>query len=43
LRIRFNKLFVICKEQNWEVPKVLDGGGINLSFRKNFGSDEILE
>jgi hypothetical protein len=43
LRIKFNKLFVIYKQQNWEVARVLDGGGINLSFRRNFGSDEILE
>jgi hypothetical protein len=41
--IKFNKLFVICKQQNWEVAKVLDGGGINLSFRRNFDSEEILE
>jgi hypothetical protein len=26
LIIKFNKLFVIYKEQNWEVARVLDGG-----------------
>jgi hypothetical protein len=34
---------VICNEQNLEVARVLDGGGINLSFRRNFGREEILE
>jgi hypothetical protein len=40
---KFNKLFMICKKQNWEVARVLNGGVINLSFRKNFGNEEILE
>jgi hypothetical protein len=40
---KFNKLFMICKQQNWEVARVLNGGVINLSFRKNFGNEEILE
>jgi hypothetical protein len=26
LRIRFNKLFMICRQQNWEVTRVLEGG-----------------
>jgi hypothetical protein len=43
LRIKFNKLFVICKQQNWDVARVLDEGGINLSFRRNFGREEIVE
>jgi hypothetical protein len=34
---------VICKQQNWEVARVLEGGDINLSFRRNFGREEILE
>jgi hypothetical protein len=34
---------VICKQQNWEVSRVLEGGVINLSFRRNFGCEEILE
>jgi hypothetical protein len=25
------------------VARVLDGGGINLSFRRDFGREEILE
>jgi hypothetical protein len=43
MKIKFNKLFVICKQQNWEVARVLNGGVINLSFRRNFGNEEILE
>jgi hypothetical protein len=43
LKIRFNKLFEICKQQNWEVARVLQGGVINLTFRRNFGNVEILE
>jgi hypothetical protein len=33
---------VICNQQNWEVARVLEGG-INLSFRMNFGPREIQE
>jgi hypothetical protein len=35
---------VICNQQNWEVVRVLEGGGdINLSFRRNFDPGEIQE
>jgi hypothetical protein len=43
LKIKFNKKIVICKQQNWEVARVLEGGVINLSFRRNFCREEILE
>jgi hypothetical protein len=43
LKIRFNRLFEICKQQNWAVARVLQGGVINLTFRRNFGEAEILE
>jgi hypothetical protein len=34
---------MICKQQNWELARVLEGVVINLRFRRNFGSEEILE
>jgi hypothetical protein len=45
LKIRFNNLFEISREQKWMVSKVLEGGGgrINLSFRSRFGDRESLE
>jgi hypothetical protein len=43
LKTKFNKLFAICKRQNWEVARVLNEGVINLSFRRNFGNGDILE
>jgi hypothetical protein len=43
LKIMFNKLFMIYRQQNWAVARVLNGGVINLSFRRNFGNEELLE
>jgi hypothetical protein len=34
---------MIYKQQNWELARVLEGRVINLRFRRNFGSEEILE
>jgi hypothetical protein len=43
LKIRFNRLFSICKQQNWEVARVLKDREINLIFRKNFDNEESIE
>jgi hypothetical protein len=43
LRIRFNKIFSICKQQNWEVTKTLKDGEVNLPFRRNVDNEEVLE
>jgi hypothetical protein len=43
LRIRFNKIFSICKQQNWEVARVLKDKEVNLSFRRNFDNGEVLK
>jgi hypothetical protein len=40
LRIKYGKLFNICNQQDWEVAKVLEGGQINLTFRRNFDAPE---
>jgi hypothetical protein len=32
LRIKYEKLYNICKQQSWEVAIVLRGGDINLTF-----------
>jgi hypothetical protein len=33
----------ICSQQHWEVSRVLRGGEINLTFRRNFESHERVE
>jgi hypothetical protein len=43
LRIRFSKLYNICEQQSWKVSRVLGGGEINLSFRRNFNTSEVEE
>jgi hypothetical protein len=43
LRIRYEKLYNICKQQFWEVSRVLRGGDINLAFRRNFDNSEIAK
>jgi hypothetical protein len=40
LKIRFQKLFVICNQTEWSVFKVMRDGGIKLTFRRNFGNVE---
>jgi hypothetical protein len=44
LKIRFNRLFEISREQKWVVTRVLEerGGMINLSFRRRLGELETL-
>jgi hypothetical protein len=43
LKIRFNKLYEISRKQRWVVARVLEGGDINLSFRRRLGDLEIKE
>jgi hypothetical protein len=43
LKIRFSRLYSICEQQFWEVSRVLRGGGINLTFRRNFNTSEMGE
>jgi hypothetical protein len=43
LRIRFNKLYEISREQKWVVARVLEGDEINLCFRRRRGDLEIKE
>jgi hypothetical protein len=43
LKLRFNRLCKISREQKWVVAKVLERGEINLSFRRRLGELEIKE
>jgi hypothetical protein len=38
LKLRFNRLYEISREQKWVVAKVLERGEINLSFRRRLGN-----
>jgi hypothetical protein len=40
LRIKYERLYNICSQQNWEVSRVLGGGDINLTFKRNFDNIE---
>jgi hypothetical protein len=43
LNNRFNKIYIICAQQAWEVSRVLRRGEINLTFMRNFNISEVLE
>jgi hypothetical protein len=43
LHLKYEKLYNICSQQHWEVARVLRGGVINLTFRRNFGAHERME
>jgi hypothetical protein len=43
LKLRFSKLFQISLCKNWVVAQVLEGGGINLDFRRNLEEEDRLE
>jgi hypothetical protein len=43
LKYKFSKFYTNCKQQKWEVVRVLQGGGIHLNFRRNFDISKIAE
>jgi hypothetical protein len=43
LKLRFSRLFDISLNQNWVVAQVLEGGRVNLEFRRNMEEEDILE
>jgi hypothetical protein len=43
LKIRFQEIFVICNQKEWSVFNVTRDGGINLTFKRNFGNEEEQE
>jgi hypothetical protein len=43
LRVKYGRLFNICHQQEWEVSRVLGGGQIHLTFRRNVEAPEWRE
>jgi hypothetical protein len=43
LYLTYSKIYMICNEQNSTVYDVLQDNGVNLTFRRSFGTAEIEE
>jgi hypothetical protein len=43
LKIAFTNIYLICNQQTWTVHRSLEGGLVNLSFRRNFEDREDKE